>query len=549
MSILRWNMPGFPKYLIELKEFTEQNRCARILIVMDVVSLPKEVQDYIRSLEEKKQSTEAAIHDWETRYTQLEEQYKLLLLQKFGRKSEKERQEEYQPLLFGSEESSTPEHEASDTSITVQSHPRRKPGRKPIDDSLPREEVLIDIPEEEKQCACGHELVRIGEETSERLQVIPPKMWVERIVRPKYACKNCEGSGDEEKPAVRVAAPPVSILPKSIVTPGLLSFIIVNKFVDHLPYYRQEKRFERIGIHISRQNMSNWQQAAYEKIEPLIETLKNHIRCGPVINMDETPVQVMGEPERSDTTKSYMWLARGGPPEKPALLYSYRETRGARHIKELLDGFSGYLQTDGYDAYRTVLAGNEQIVHVGCMAHVRRKFHEAAKASKKAASAQEGLNQIKKLYAIEAHLRNSGLPEEQFVAERRVQAEPVLEKFRSWLEKRGQQVPPSLLLGKAIQYTMNEWEKLVHYLDSPYLTPDNNSAEQAIRPFVLGRKNWLFSGSPKGAESSCAMYSLIETAKQNSVNQNDYLRRIFEEAPLMHASDNWEQLLPWNISL
>ena len=516
---------------------------------MDVASLPKEVQDYIHSLEEKTQSNEASIHDWETRYTQLEEQYKLLLLQKFGRKSEKESQEEHQPLLFGNEESSAAENDASETSLIVQSHPRRKPGRKPIDDSLPREEVLIDLPKEEKQCACGHSLVRIGEETSERLQVIPPKMWVERIIRPKYACKNCEGSGDEEKPAVRVAELPASIIPKSIVTPGLLSFIIVNKFVDHLPYYRQEKRFERIGIHISRQNMSNWQQTTYAKIEPLIETLKRHIQSGPVINMDETPVQVHGEPERPDTAKSYMWLARGGPPETPGLLYSYRETRGSRHIKELLDGFSGFLQTDGYDAYRTALAGNEQIVHVGCMAHVRRKFHEAAKASKKAASAQEALNTIRKLYAIEEHLRNSGLPEEQFIAERRVQAEPVLEKFRSWLEKRSQQVPPSLLLGKAIQYTLNEWEKLVHYLDSPYLTPDNNSAEQAIRPFVLGRKNWLFSGSPKGAESSCAMYSLIESAKQNSVNPNDYLRRVFEEAPLMHACDNWEQLLPWNISL
>ncbi len=509
---------------------------------MDVAALPKEVQDYIHSLE-------TANSSWEHRYGALEEQYKLLLLQKFGRKSEKEQQDEYQPLLFGLEENGTSENDASETSVPVQSHPRKKSGRKPIDESLPRDEIIIDIPEEEKQCACGHALVRIGEETSERLQVIPPKMWVERIIRPKYACKNCEGSGDEEKPAVRVAAPPASIIPKSIVTPGLLSFIIVNKFVDHLPYYRQEKRFERIGIHISRQNMSNWQQMTYEKIEPLIETLKMHIRSGPVINMDETPVQVHGEPERPDTAKSYMWLARGGPPENPGLLYSYRETRGSRHIKELLDGFSGFLQTDGYDAYRTALVGNEQIVHVGCMAHVRRKFHEAAKASKKAASAQEALNAIRKLYGIEERLRSMELPEDQFVDQRKSQAEPVLQKFRTWLEKRSQQVPPSLLLGKAIQYTLNEWEKLVHYLDSPYLTPDNNSAEQAIRPFVLGRKNWLFSGSPKGAESSCAMYSLIETAKQNNVNPNDYLRRVFEEAPLMNESDNWEKLLPWNISL
>ena len=150
----------------------------------------------------------------------------------------------------------------------------------------------------------------------------------------------------------------------------------------------------------------------------------------------------MGEPDRPDTAKSYMWLARGGPPEKPALLYSYRETRGARHIKELLDGFSGYLQTDGYEAYRTALAGNDGVVHVGCMAHVRRKFHEAAKASKKAASAQEALNTIRKLYGIEERLRSMELPEDQFVDQRKSQAEPVLQKFRTWLEKRSQQVPP-----------------------------------------------------------------------------------------------------------
>ncbi len=252
--------------------------------------LSQEVQNSIRSLEEKTHSTEATIHDWETRSTQLGEQYKLLILQKFGRKSEKESQTEHQSLLFSLEESSTPEHAVLDTTVPVQFYPQKKPGRKPIDENLPREEILIDISEEEKHCACGHKLGRIGEETSECLQVILPRMWEERIIRPKYACKNCEGSGDEENPAVRIADPPVSIIPKSIVTPGLLSFIIVNKFVDHLPYYRQEKRFERIGIHISRKNMSNWQQAAYEKIEPLIETLKKHIRSGLVINIDETPI-------------------------------------------------------------------------------------------------------------------------------------------------------------------------------------------------------------------------------------------------------------------
>ena len=322
------------------------------------------------------------IQNLEQRFTALEEQYKLLLIQKFCRKSEKSETEENQQLLFA-EEPSSQEEAASEQQETVKTYSRKKPGRKPIPDSLPREEVVIDIPEEDKHCACGHDLVRIGEETAERLQVILPKMWVERIVRPKYACRNCEGSGEEDKPPVRIAPPPASIIPKSIVSPGLLSFIITNKFVDHLPYYRQEGRFDRLGIQISRQNMSNWQQMAFEKIRPLLDLLKKHIQSGPVINMDETPVQVLGEENRKDTQKSYMWLARGGPPEHPAFLYSYRETRASKHITELLEGFTGYLQTDGYEAYASALKGNNAIVHVGCMAHARRKFDEAAKVSNK----------------------------------------------------------------------------------------------------------------------------------------------------------------------
>ena len=500
---------------------------------MDVATLPVEAQEYIKNLEQ--------------RYEALEQSYKLLLLQKFGRKSEKELVEEKQQFLFDSEESTSAEQDTVDLTTPIKAYQRKKPGRKPIDESIPREEVIIDIPEEEKQCACGHTLTRISEVTSEKLHVIPPKMWVERIVRPKYGCQACEGSGDEENPAVRIADVPATIIPKSIVTPSLLSFIIVNKFVDHLPYYRQEKRFERIGIHISRQNMTNWQQAAFGKIEPLIERVKENIRGGPVINMDETPVQVMNEPERRNITKSYMWVTRGGPPDKPAVLYSYRETRGSRHITDILTGFSGYLQTDGYEAYETAIAGNPDIIHVGYMAHARRKFHEAAKVSKKSASAQEAINKIKKLYVIEETLRSKKLSPEKFTACRKAQVEPILETFKMWLEKHSLQVPPSLLLGKAIRYTLNEWPKLVRYLETPYLTPDNNVAEQAIRPFVVGRKNWLFSGSPKGAESSSAMYSLTETAKQNGVNPNDYLRKVFEMAPSAQTVRDWEKLLPWNI--
>jgi transposase len=322
----------------------------------------------------------------------------------------------------------------------------------------------------------------------------------------------------------------------------------VNKYVDHLPFYRQEQRFERIGISISRQDMSFWQQKVFDSIGPLADLLKQHIRSGPMMQMDETTVQVMKEPGRQDTQRSFMWLARGGPPDKPAVIYEYRETRGAYHIDAFIDGFSGYLQTDGYPGYDTALAGRVGIVHVGCFAHARRKFHEAAKASKKSGAAHTAMANIAKLYTVERSLRSQGLSDEDFLQKRRNAVEPILSSLKAWLDEKVDRVPPESLLGKAVHYTLKQWEKLIRYLDCPYLTPDTNAAENAIRPFVLGRKNWIFSGSPAGAESSCALYSLIETAKQNGLNPYSYLRTVFDAVPRIDNPDDWKALLPWNMS-
>jgi len=515
---------------------------------MDLDTLAPEVQRFIKDISEENKL-------WEIKYTELKEKYDLVVFRKFGRSTESLQINNGQPSLF-SEESETSAvqntgdeqpSESANEAQKIGSYTRAKAGRKPLDEKLPRTEVIIDIPEEDKLCACGTELVRIGEEVSERLQVIPPRIYVERIIRPKYACRNCEGSSDEDKPAVRVSPSPASIIPGSIVTPGLLAFIITNKYVDHLPFYRQEKKFERIDISISRQNMSNWQQQVYKKLEPLFDLLKCHVKSGPVMQMDETPVQVMGESEREDTQQSYMWLARGGPPEKPAIMYEYRETRAAKHIHDFLTGFTGYLQTDGYEGYNSALKSYPGIIHVGCFAHARRKFFEAAKVSKKAGSAEEGMKYIRKLYEVESDLRKKELTPDEFLAERKERSTPILEKFRAWLDNRALQVPPSLALGKAIHYTLGQWEKLIAYLESPYLTPDNNACENAIRPFVLGRKNWLFAGSPDGAKSSCGMYSLVETSRQNGLDPEKYLTHIFDRCPHAKNKADWEALLPWNV--
>jgi transposase len=495
----------------------------------ELQALPEHVQQYIHSLENKVDS--------------LTEELRLALHRKFGRSSEKI--DPSQQDLF-EEDVPSEEESNSEEQITVPAHRRTKKGRKPLDSSIPREDIIHDIPEEEKICGCGHMLVKVDEVISERLKHIPEQIYVERHIRPKYACKNCEGSGDEDKPVFRIAPAPPSILPGSIVTSGLLAFILVNKFCDHLPFYRQEKRFERIGAHISRQDMSNWTNKVYDVLQFLMDMFKEKIKEGPVIQMDETTVQVLGEEDRPDTSKSYMWLARGGPPESPLVIYEYHETRSSQHAKAFLEGFSGYLQTDGYQAYETALDGNDDIVHVGCLAHARRKFVEAAKASKKAGSAQIAVKKIKDIYRIENSLRDKNLKETEFLNQRKTQIQPLLDDLKSWLDDKAEKVRPSTATGKAISYTLGQWSKIIRFLDSPYLTPDNNAAERSIKPFVVGRKNWLFSGSPTGAKASSLFYSLIETAKANDLNPYGYLYWIFDQYAGKGDDFDSEKLLPWN---
>jgi len=505
-----------------------------------LAQLDPEVRAYIGELEASKRNLEI-------RYEILEEKYRLALFKRFCRTSEQI--SKGQANLFDVSELPETSLESIDTeeTISVREHTKKKPGRKPIDPKHPRYEVVHDLSQEEKQCGCGHELVRIGEEVTEKVQVIPEQIWIERHVRPKYACHYCEGSGDEDRPAVRIAPAPKTILPRSIASASLITFILINKFVDHLPFYRQEKRFARIGIDISRQDMSNWAMAVAVILEPLIERFRRLIRAGPFVQIDETPVQVLNEPDRANTSKSYMWLARGGPPETPVTLYDYTPTRSAEYPRELLSQFNGYMQADGYQVYRMLDSESPNIVRVGCFAHVRRKFHEAAKASKKTGAAHEGMKYITKIYRIERELRSQELADDEFVLRRRELVEPELQRFHRWLVKKQQSVVPSTLLGKAVSYTLSEWDALVRYLDHAYITPDNNAAENSIRPFVLGRRNWLFSGSPRGAAASCTIYSLIETAKLQGLDPFAYLHYVLERAPHLTSEENWDSILPFNL--
>ncbi len=516
-----------------------------VLCVMggEVAILPADVGELQRLVVNLKEDLSVVT----SRAMVLEEELRLLRHRIFGRRSERYSPEEQkQSGLFDEADGQDLDkpQEVSQAVIQVAAHNRAKPGRRPLPKDLPREEVLHDIPEEEKRCSCGQPLVRIGEEVSEKLDIIPAQLKVIRHVRPKYACKKCEGLGSEHP--VKSAPMPPQLIERGIATPGLLAFILVSKFCDAVPFYRQERQFERIGIELPRGDFCNWAVQVGRRCDPLMQIFLDEIRAGPVVQMDETRLQVMKEHGRADTAQSFMWVLRGGPPEKPVILYRYHPTRSACIPLEYLSGFQGFLQTDGYDGYEEVgaLPG---VSHVGCWAHARRKFDEAAKASKNGGSAHEAVGRIAKLYSAERELRALRLPPDEFLSRRKARVLPILESFKGWLDSKAAQVLPSALLGRAVSYTLNEWSKLVRYLDSPHLTPDTNHIENAIRPFVIGRKNWLFSGSPVGAHASATLFSLIETAKANGIEPYRYLRYIFTKLPTANTPQDYARLTPYEM--
>ena len=510
---------------------------------MDIESLDPPIKEYFLAF---KSETEAKIQMLEKHVSLLLEELRLARHTRFGRSSEQLLHAQGLPFPEGEQASVDPALSA-DESVMVAEHTRRKGGRKPLAADLPRVESLFDIDEADKLCACGATLTKIGEERCEKLHHIPEKYFVEVQVRPYYACKKCDGSSDENASPIRVAKTPSTIIPKGIATADLLASIIVNKFCDHLPFHRQEQRLSRMGVSISRTDMANWTIKAGRAVQPAFALLCERQRAGQVINMDETPVTVMGEEGKSNSAKSYIWLMRGGPPDTPIITYHYRTSHAAAEARLLLGDFSGFLQTDGLDSYPPAIAGMP-IIHVGCWAHARRRFHEADKASPKAGIGKEGLDWIWRLYAIERELRNDlkegKLSCEQFKRDRIDRTNPVFKSFKEWLLAESGKVLPSGLAGKAISYTLGQWDSLIRYPEHADLTPDNNAAENSIRPFVLGRKNWMIYGSPDGATYASLFYSLIETAKANEIDPFNYLMTLFYFAPSINAATEWTRLLP-----
>jgi len=405
-------------------------------------------------------------------------------------------------------------------------------------EDLTRIEVIHDLSDEEKVCPHdGQVLKEIGEKTSEQLDIIPMQIQVIRHIRKQYACPCCEGY-------LKTASKPKQPIEKSQASASLLSYIAVSKYADSLPLYRQSNILGRFGIEMNRTTLANWMIQCGALIQPLMNRFEEQLLEQPYIHMDETPVQVLNEAGKTAESQSYMWVRSAGPPGQRITLFDYSPSRSGAVPRRLLLDFKGALMVDGYEGYAPVCK-EQSLARLGCWAHARRKFVDASKASKKKnAQAVYAIKLMARLYAIEKH-NKSASGDVRYQA-RQEKAKPILDKLRRWLDETKPKVPPKTLLGKALHYLEHQWPRLVRYLDDGNYPIDNNLVENAIRPFAIGRKNWLFSASVKGAKASANLYSLIETAKANGLEPYAYLKRVFTELPNAENFDDIDRLLPCN---
>lgn len=431
--------------------------------------------------------------------------------------------------------------EDEEGSIEVPAHTRKRSGRKKLPEDLLRIDIIHDL--EDKTCPKGHALKEIGEKTSEQLDIIPMKIQVIRHICKQYACPCCQTLGETY---LKTATKPKQPIEKSQASAGLLSYIAVSKYADSLPLYRQSTILGRFGIEMNRTTLANWMIRCGELLQPLVNRFEEQLLSESFIHMDETPVQVLNEAGKAAESKSYMWVRSAGPPGKRLILFDYDASRGGAVPRKLLAGYQGALMVDGYEGYEPVCK-EQSLTRLGCWVHARRKFVDVSKASKKKnGQAAYAIKLIAKLYAIEK--ANKDVSVETRCQARLEQAKPIIDKLKHWLDETRPKVPPKTKLGKALHYLDHQWPRLIGYLEDGRYPIDNNLVENAIRPFAIGRKNWLFSASVKGAKASANLYSLIETAKANGLEPYAYLKRLFTELPNVTSYDDVDRLLPWEVS-
>jgi transposase len=505
-------------------------------------------------LEQQRQSTRTI--------EQLQHQLQHLLRRLYGRSSEKI--DPQQMLLFEKLLDQLAPRTVTERVVSPEpaapSPARKGHGRRRLPADLPRRKVIHDLPEEEKPCpCCGNMRHVIGQEVSEQIDYVAPKVSVVEHVQLKYGCRHCEQQAAEGGPQITTAQKPLSPIEKGLAAPGLLAYVIVSKYSDHLPLHRLERILERYGIEIARSTMCDWMAQCAELLKPLHDRLVHYVRQSDVIHTDDTPVEVLDRNlDRTRTGRFWVYL---GDPAHPYNVFTYTASRSRDGPMQFLKGWGQdrrvYLQADAFGGYDGIYAGEAggQVTEVACWAHARRKFYEAR--SSDAAASTQALAYIRLLYDVEDQAR------EQFERQggaaecgtlsairlvlRQEHAIPRLEQFKTWLQSQqaqlGGPVLPKSPMGQAIAYALNQWEALCVYATNGRLAIDNNAAENALRRVAVGRKNWLFCGSDNGGHTAAILFSLIASCQRHKVEPFAYLRDVLTRIAATHISQ-LDQLLP-----
>lgn len=406
--------------------------------------------------------------------------------------------------------------------------PKGTPRRAPLPAHLPRTEVQHEP--ETTVCACGCDMKRIGEDVSEKLDYVPGVFSVERHVRGKWVCARCET-------LIQAPVPP-HVIDKGLPTTGLLAQVLVAKYLDHLPLYRQERIFGRAGLEIPRSTLAQWVGQCGVQLQPLVDALRQLMLERPVLHADETPVPMLA-PGKGKTHRAYVWTY-GTTAYDPlqAVVYDFAEGRAGQHARRFLMGWRGQLVCDDFKGYNALFASG--VTEVGCLAHARRKFYDLW-ANHKSPTAEEALRFYSAIYDIERAAQT--LDVDQRTRLRTLKTKPILDTFHTWLVLQRQKATDGTAIASAIDYSLNRWEALVRFADDGELPPDNNHIENRIRPVTLGRSNWLFAGSLRGGQRAAAVMSLVQSAKLNGHDPYVYLKDVLERLPTQPAS-RIEELLP-----
>lgn len=502
----------------------------------ELLEASKELVANKSQLESDKSQLESTKSSLESKVAQLQFQIDQMSRLLYGAKRErfiKDVDESQMTLPFDVPEDTAPEkQEETITYVRKKAKRENHPGRMALPDHLPVEEIVIEPEEDTTGMKC------IGKEVTDQLELVPAKLFIKRYIRPKYITP--ENTETLEHKGV-IARLPVFPIEKGMAGPGLLAQIMIDKFVDHLPIYRQIERFKREGIKISSSTINGWQESVASLLWPLYETLKDRVLGQGYIQADETPIPVLDKTKKGKTHKGYHWIYHS--PLEKSVFFDYQHGRSQKRPAKLLKGFKGYLQTDGYVVYN-LISKSKDITHLNCMAHARRKFEKALIYDKK--RAEYAMEMFQKLYAIEARAREDGLSTKERYELRLNEALPILNELGKWIVQTYKEVIPKSPMGQAVAYCLPRWDNLLNYLHDGSLEIDNNWAENAIRPIALGRKNYLFAGSQRGAERAAMFYSFFATCKKNDVNPFDWLKKVLEIIP-EHKVSKLHELLPQNL--